>query len=273
LSLAHSKTNLLITTVLTEAYIMEFPMITLIFPAYNEAQRIASTVQEAVDYFETRKMTYEIIVSADGTDGTREKVAELGILNPHIRAIGTPERMGKGHGIREAVRISQGKFIGFSDADNKTSITELDNFLPFLQQGIDVVIGSRAYRAVIERPQPWYRRIGSKGFGVFMHLVTGMWEISDTQCGFKFFQGPVAKDLFARQQIDGYMYDVEILYIAKQSGYRLQQIPVHWRDDGDSRLQLLSGNIRNFWDVIRIRFILSKKNSKPTEALTRTSGV
>ena len=200
-------------------------------------------------------MLYEIIVSADGNDGTREIVTDMGKSNPRIRAIGSVERKGKGFGIRQAVKIAHGDIIGFADADNKTSITELEKFLPKFQEGFDVVIGSRAQvQSVIERPQPWYRRYGSKVFGVFMHLFAGLWDIGDTQCGFKFFKSRVARHLFSIQQINGYMYDVEILYLAKKNGYKIAQIPVHWHDDGDSRLELVRGNIRNFKDVISIRF-------------------
>lgn len=230
-------------------------MITLILPAYNEASRINATIAEAVGFFKSHKLSYEIIVSADGNDGTREIVAELGKTNQNITVIGSVERLGKGYGIRQAVKIAHGDIIGFADADNKTPITELNKFIPKFQEGYDVVIGSRALsQSVIERPQPWFRQIGSRGFGVFIHLVAGLWDIGDTQCGFKFFKGNVARHLFSLQQIDGYMYDVEILYLAKKAGYRIAQMPVRWRDDGDSRLELVMGNIRNFKDVLSIRF-------------------
>jgi dolichyl-phosphate beta-glucosyltransferase len=234
---------------------IETPLLTLIFPAYNEARTINNTLHETIQYLDQKQIIYEIIVSADGNDGTREIVTELCKSNPRIRVIGSSERGGKGKGIRSAVAIAQGKWIGFADADNKTPIAEFDKFIPYLKEGIEVAIGSRGYRqSFVERPQPWYRRIGSKGFGVFMHLSVGLWDIADTQCGFKFFQSEIAHDLFCRQQIDGYMYDVEILFLAKQSSYRIQQIPIRWRDDGDSRLELFRGNIRNILDVLSIRF-------------------
>jgi dolichyl-phosphate beta-glucosyltransferase len=229
--------------------------ISLILPAYNEAARIEGTVNSAVKHFENLGLDYEIIVSADGDDGTRELVSRMSLANSRLMAIGGVERRGKGYGIRQAVAIANGEVIGFVDADDKTPFTEFDKFLPYLQDGWEVVIGSRGQpKSVIERPQPWYRRIGSKGFGVFMHVVTGLWDIADTQCGFKFFKGEIAKDLFARQKIDGYMYDVEILYLARRAGYHIQQVPVRWRDDGDSRLDLIAGNIRNVQDIFKIRF-------------------
>jgi dolichyl-phosphate beta-glucosyltransferase len=228
--------------------------ITLILPAYNEVARIENTVNEAITYFETKAFDYEIIVSADGADGTRDVVARMAETNSRLKVIGNVERRGKGYGIRQAVAIARGNIIGFVDADNKTPITELDKFIPHFTTEVEVIIGSRALlESIIEHPQPFYRQLGSRGFAIFMHLVVGLWDIPDTQCGFKFFRGDVARGLFARQKIDGYMYDVEILYLAQCSGCRIQQIPVRWRDDGDSRLNLVAGNIRNVRDVLNIR--------------------
>jgi dolichyl-phosphate beta-glucosyltransferase len=175
--------------------------------------------------------------------------------DPCLKVIGSTERRGKGHGIRQAVLLAQGKVIGFSDADNKTPISEFEKVEPHLRQGCDIVIGARALRnSKIERAQPLYRRLGSLGFHAIMHAIVGLPGIVDTQCGFKSFQRPVALDLFKRQKIDGYMFDVEILYLAQKAGYRIVQVPIRWRDDGDSRLVLLGGNLQNVKDIVRIRF-------------------
>ena len=230
------------------------PDISLILPAYNEAGRIAGTIGEAVAYFASRGYTYEILVAADGEDGTREIVSGLGQKDPAIRAFGAPGRNGKGRGIRQAVAMATGAIVGFADADNKVPIEEYDKLAPFLAEGFPIAIGSRAVaRAAILRSQPWYRRIGGRGFRVFMRMATGLREISDTQCGFKFFHGDVARRLFALQKIDGYMYDVEILLLAQYLGYRVREVPIRWRDDGDSRLQLVRGNLRNLRDILRLR--------------------
>ena len=228
------------------------PDISLILPAYNEARVIPVTIGEAVRYFESRKLRYEIIVAADGGDGTREVVREMARTNPALQATGAEARRGKGLGIREAVAVASGAIIGYADADNKVPIEEFDKFLPGLQAGIEAVIGSRNKGATIEQAQPLYRRVGSKGFHYFMQTLVGLPGINDTQCGFKFFQYEVAKQLFRRQKIDGYMFDVEILAIARRLGYRIEQVPIRWRDDADSRLELVSGNLRNVRDIFRI---------------------
>jgi len=234
------------------------PYLTLILPAFNESRTIASTISKTIAYFDERGYTYQIIVAADGTDGTRELVAKLGLSNPRIQVTGHAERLGKGRGVREAVGMANGEIIGYADADYKVPIEEFDKIDPLLKE-FDVVTGSRALnRALIERKQPLYRRVGSRGFAVFMQTVVGLRGITDSQCGFKFFRRLVALELFRCQKIDGYMFDVEILALAKLFGHRIQEVPIRWHDDGDSRLQLLSGNLRNVADILRIRLSRSE---------------
>ncbi len=184
-------------------------------------------------------------MAADGTDGTREVARDLAARHPEIKVIGSPERRGKGLGIRQGVRLAAGDVIGFTDADNKTPITEFDKLEGPLSAGHEVVIGSRGLReSRIERPQALYRRVGAKAFSVFMHATVGLGDIIDSQCGFKFFQADVARELFALQQIDSYMFDVEILFLARLRAYRITQVPIQWRDDGDSRWPVVSGSVR-----------------------------
>jgi dolichyl-phosphate beta-glucosyltransferase len=230
-------------------------LVSVVIPAFNEAARINTTIEEALSYFRGKAIPCEVIVSADGNDGTRESARALSAQHPEIKVIGQDSRRGKGRGIRDGVGLCRGDVIGFIDADNKTPITEFDKVERQLADGHDLVIGSRAlHGSQIEQAQPLYRRIGSRGFGLFMHTCVGLTGITDTQCGFKFFRGEAARELFRLQQIDGYMFDVEILYLARQLGYRIAQVPVRWRDDGDSRLQLVAGNVRNVRDILSIRW-------------------
>ncbi len=196
-----------------------------------------------------------MIVSADGDDGTRELVAERARADRRLSVIGEPQRRGKGKGIRDGVRRARGTTIGFVDADYKTPIEEIEKLLPWLSNGYRIVIGSRALDdSRVEVPQPLYRRLGSQCFGFAMHRIVGLRGISDTQCGFKFFERAAALDLFNRQRIDGYMFDVEVLFLAEQSGYPVKEVGVRWMDDGDSRLNLIAGNWRNMLDLLSVRF-------------------
>jgi dolichyl-phosphate beta-glucosyltransferase len=137
----------------------------------------------------------------------------------------------------------------------KTPIEELDKLLPEFDNGYDVVIGSRVVAGgAVEIPQPLHRKLGSRAFALVMHGLIGLRSIRDTQCGFKFFRRQVAHDLFGRQKIDGYMFDVEVLYLAERSVYPIKEVGVRWRDDADSRFELVAGTLRNAKDILRIRF-------------------
>jgi dolichyl-phosphate beta-glucosyltransferase len=160
-----------------------------------------------------------------------------------------------GHGVRRGMRLASGEVVGFADADNKTPIEELAKLLPWLGRGFALAIGSRALaESQVEIKQPLYRQLGSRGFALAMHAIVGLRHIHDTQCGFKFFTDDAAREIFARTRIDGYMCDVEILWLAERLGYRVKEVGVRWRDDGDSRLELVRGNTRNLIELLRIRF-------------------
>jgi dolichyl-phosphate beta-glucosyltransferase len=233
----------------------EAPYLSLIVPAYNEARSIGRTLTAVQSYLDGRGLSYEIIVAADGDDGTRELVAEMARTDARLSVLGSAQRGGKGRGIRLGVARASGRVIGFCDADYKTPIEELDRLLPWLEAGWDVVIGSRCVpESRVEVAQALYRQLGSRAFALGMHLVIGLWGVHDTQCGFKFFRAEAARDLFGRGRIDGYMFDVEVLHLAQRGGYRIKEVGVRWRDDGDSRLALVSGNWRNLLDIFRIRF-------------------
>ena len=181
------------------------------------------------------------------------------------------ERSGKGRAVRESVVLARGRFIGYADADNKVPFSEYDKVRPLLAEGIEVVTGSRGLaESQIERRQPWYRQIGSRGFHAFMQTVVGLPGVHDTQCGFKFFQRQVAFELFRWQQIDGYMFDVEILALAHRFGYRIREVPIRWRDDGDSRLDLLRGNLRNVRDIFAIRLSLARLHGRRSNLAVAT---
>ena len=228
--------------------------LSIVVPAYNEAGRIVSTLEAIGAYLDARAGQGEIIVCVDGDDGTRERAVELATRDPRIAVLGSTARRGKGHGVREGVLRSAGRLIGFVDADYKTPIEELDAMLPLFSAGADVVIGSRKLAdSLIEVPQPLYRRLGSSAFNAVMRNLVGLRGIRDTQCGFKFFRRDVAHRIFAMQQVDGYMFDVEILRLATLLGYMIREVPVRWRDDGDTRYNPVAGTIRNARELLRIR--------------------
>lgn len=229
------------------------PLVSLIFPAYNERRRILKTIQDAVSFFESRNLSFEIIVAADGNDGTGDLVRKSYEGDARLVVLESNERRGKGDGIRRAIQVAQGQFIGYSDADGKTPFVEFGRFLPALQEGTQLVIGNRWHEQKGDPTRKWYRKIGSIVFVKLMQTVVGLRGIQDTQCGFKFFSAQAAKILFSSLSVSGYMFDVEILLKAKRLGYSVAQVPVSFQDDLDTRLNLWTGNLANIRDILKLK--------------------
>jgi len=242
-------------------------MLTLILPAYNEATHIAATLFHAVTVLQARGIDYEILVPIEGTDHTRGIISMRSKRNPRIRGLWKSwphePRQGKGAAIQRAVREATGDIIGYMDADGKTSLEHYaTEVVPLLQAGYDLVIGSRVLRgACIAQPQAWYRRWGSRGFRWALHALIGLRDIPDTQAGYKFFRREAALDLFQDLRITGYLFDIELLLKARQKGYRLAQIPITWRDDGDSRLTL-GWMVRTLGDLVRLWWASSTERGR-----------
>ena len=229
--------------------------LSVVLPAYNEAQSIRSTLTAMRTFLDRQGYAYEIIVAADGDDETPEIVGEMARDWPALKLTAEAGRHGKGHGLRRGMRLATGEIVGFIDADYKTPIDEITGFLPWFEAGYDLVAGSRGLAdSRVEIKQPLYRQLGSRAFGIVMHALIGLNHIRDTQCGFKFFTRACALEIFRNTRIDGYMCDVEILWLAERLRYRVKEVGIRWRDDGDSRLQLVQGNVRNTLDLLRIRF-------------------
>lgn len=148
---------------------------------------------------------------------------------------------------------AQGKYLLFNDADFSTPIGELDKILPDFSQGYDLVIGSRALQSSsILQKQPWFRQNMGKVFNLLVRLL-GLAKIKDTQCGFKCFTDSAAKDIFKLQKLDGFCFDVEVLNIAKQLGYKIKEVPVVWINRIDSRVGIVKDSLRMFFDLLRIK--------------------
>ncbi len=239
--------------------------LSLILPAFEEERTIAAELRALRAFFEGRGEPFELLVVADGNDATADEARRATPNDGTVVVIESRARLGKGHAIRRGVGIARYARIGYVDADGKTPITEYDAIARWLDAGDTIVIGTRhAPGARIEREQRWYRRLGSRGFRSLVRGL-GLSDLSDTQCGFKFFRADVARALFAQSHIDGYMFDVEILALARRAGHRIREVPVCWSDDGDSRLELVRGNAANLRDLVRIRRSLrASATSRPS---------
>ena len=230
--------------------------ISVIIPAYNEEKRIAFTLEKSIDFLQQRSWQYELLPVDDGSrDATVERIAEVAREFPQVRCVLNGQNRGKGYSIRHGLEEAQGNFIGFMDADYKTDIAALDHAMELLESGACGVIGDRTLgKSEIARERKRYREMGSIVFCRGLQMLMGLRGYDDTQCGFKFFRAEVMRDLFSRQKVEGYMFDVEILLLAGKLGYALERIPVKWSFDPDSRFNPVTGMIRNLGELARIRW-------------------
>jgi dolichyl-phosphate beta-glucosyltransferase len=219
--------------------------LTVVIPAYNEAERIPATLTAVADYLAGRGEGFELVVVDDGSeDGTGEVVRAWSEERSRSGREEAPARVvrieheGKGAAVAAGVRAAAGRLVLMSDADLSTPIEEWPRLRAELANGAKVAIGSRQMAgARIERHQPWARHQLGLLFGWLVRRLFPMGVI-DSQCGFKAFEAAAAKELFAEARTRGYCFDVEIILRARARGYGVAEVPVRWRNHPDSRVKL-----------------------------------
>lgn len=228
--------------------------ISVIVPAYNEENRIVKSLIEIDNYLKDKFNTYEIIVIDDGSlDGTKRVVEGLKKDVPNLKIISNTKNTGKGYSVKKGVLSSRGELILFTDADLSTPIEELEKLKKELKNGFDIVIASRASKMsrVLKR-QNIVREYMGKVFNFFVRLIV-VKDFRDTQCGFKLFRRDAAMDIFERQKINGFSFDVEIIYLAKKLGYKIKDVPVAWINSPQSKVKMFSSSLDMLFDVLRMR--------------------
>ena len=229
--------------------------LSVIIPAYNEARRLPKTLEKIDEYLRKQTYDYEIIVVNDGSkDGTATVVKNLMPKVKNLRLIDNEENHGKGYVARQGMLTASGEYRVFTDADNSTSIDQVEKMWPEFKKGYDIVIGSRDIEgATLDPPQPFLRNvILGKGFKLFRKIMIGLWKIEDTQCGFKGFTKVATEKIFPKCKIDRFAFDPEILVIANKFGYKIKEIPIHWKNDPESKVKFKS-IIKMAIDLIKIR--------------------
>ncbi|MEN6295607.1 MAG: dolichyl-phosphate beta-glucosyltransferase [Chloroherpetonaceae bacterium] len=225
--------------------------ISIVIPAYNEEERLPTTLRTIIDYFENLSKEYEIIVVDDGSQDNTAEIAQH--FNPRVNVIKLPKNSGKGAAVREGISHAQGDFILFSDADLSTPITEFHKLQESLENGSHIAIGSRAIdSSLIKVHQPFYREFMGKTFNKIVRALV-LRGIQDTQCGFKMFKNSVAKQIFSLAKIDGFGFDVEILYLAHKMNFKIDEIPVEWRNDTKSKISPVYDSLKMFFEILKIR--------------------
>jgi len=230
---------------------MDEKLISLIIPVYNEEERISRSLEKVLDFFRMHNFRYEIVVVDDGsTDNT---LAELEKFSAEIKVISYKPNRGKGAAVRTGMLSAKGDIRVFSDADLSTPIHEIFKLIEKINLGADVCIGSRAIDpSLIKLHQPFYREFMGKTFNKFVKAFV-MKGIDDTQCGFKGFTSKAAELIFPKTKIDGFSFDVEILYLAKKLGLRIEQVPVEWYNDRRTKVNPIRDSFEMFLELFKIR--------------------
>jgi dolichyl-phosphate beta-glucosyltransferase len=233
--------------------------LSIVVPAYNEEKRLGTTLDRLTAYMGAQGYSYEILVVDDGSvDGTVDLIRERARRRGDIRLVKNAVNRGKGYSVRHGIEEARGEYSLFSDADLSTPIEDVEKLFPKLKKGFDVAIGSRALKeSDVRVHQPWYRELMGKTFNKIVRLIV-LHGIKDTQCGFKLFKTSVAKEVFSRQRIERFSFDVEALFIAQKRGYRIAEVPVTWYNSPSSTVSVMSDPIRMFTDVVRIRYYALK---------------
>ena len=232
--------------------------LSVIIPAYNEEKRLTKTLENIDEYLVKQEYDYETLVVNDGsTDKTAQVTEGLELRIKNLRLVDNKKNNGKGYVVRQGMLEAKGDFRLFTDADNSTSIEQIEKMWPEFEKGADVIIGSRDIKgAVLDPPQPWLRHIIlGEGFKLYRKIIAGLWNIQDSQCGFKCFKKEVAEKVFPKCKINRFAFDPEILIIAQKMGYKIKEIPVYWKNDPESKVKA-KWMVNMAIDLLKIRWNL-----------------
>ncbi len=241
------------------------PELSVVIPAFREVRRLPPNLPRVAAYCDALALAagYEVLVVIErGDDGTLEAARETAAPFPHLRVIDNGPQRGKGYAVRSGMRRARGRFVIFMDADLSTPLAEVARFLAYFaaHPAVDVLIGNRRHAdSRIGRAQgPIRRHLGA----VFSQLVRGRvlpgaW--TDTQCGFKAFRAGAAREIFARQTLDGFSFDVEVLALAAGLGLRVEDLPVEWHDADATRVRLWRDGWTMLRDLYMVRTLVTRR--------------
>ncbi len=226
--------------------------LSIVIPAHNEERRLPAALEKIHAFLQKQPYAAEIIVVENGSrDATIEVARSYAERIPCLRVLQVTER-GKGLAVRAGMLAARGEYRFFADTDLSMPIEEVNNFLPPKLQRPDVVIGSREAPGAVRYDEPVYRHLIGRIFNTMVRWMA-LPGLQDTQAGFKLFRGDVVERVFPLQTLIGMSFDVEVLFIARQMGYKIVEVPIHWFFNPDSRVRLVDDSLRMAVDLLQIR--------------------
>ncbi len=233
------------------------PAYSVVIPAFNEAARIGETLRLTIAYLTAHTPESELIVVNDGSTDDTSRVAREALNGANLRTElleNFPNR-GKGAAVRRGLLAARQPIGLFFDADLSTPLEETPKLIePVAAGAVDIAFGSRALnRRLIGNRQPWRREQGGRVFNLLVRLATGL-PFWDTQCGFKAFRLEVCRPILQAARLDGFAFDVELLFLAQQAGLRLHEIPVRWNHHDGSKVDFVRDSLRMLREVAALRW-------------------
>lgn len=228
------------------------PFLSVIIPAHNEEQRLPTSLEQIFSFLHSQAYSSEVLVVENGSsDRTLEIAHSFSRRFPQLRVLQSNQR-GKGLAIQQGMLAAHGAYRFMCDADLSMPFEQVNRFLPPALSGFDIAIGSREAPGAVRYNEPPYRHWGGRGINLIIRLLA-LPGLRDTQCGFKCFRAAVADDLFSVQTLPGWSFDIEILYIARQRGYRITEVPIDWYHSPESKLSVWSDALQMILDIFSIR--------------------
>jgi dolichyl-phosphate beta-glucosyltransferase len=228
------------------------PLLSIIIPAHNEQTRLPRTLEQVFAFLGSQRYEAEVLVVENGSTDDTSKIAD-GFARQHknLRLITTQDR-GKGLAVRLGMLAASGEYRFMCDADLSMPIEEVNRFLPPGLTDFDVAIGSREVQGAVRYGEPLHRHLGGRVMNLAIRLLI-LPQLQDTQCGFKCFRAGVVQDLFGHQTLNGWSFDVELLYIAARRKYRMVEVPIDWYYRPESKVSAVRDAPRMLRDVLLIR--------------------
>ena len=236
---------------------MATPFLSLVIPAHNEERRLPVALQALASFFKDQSYSYEVLVVENGSsDRTLEVARSYMSAMPYLRVVAEEQR-GKGLAVKRGMLEARGEYRFYCDVDFSMPVTEINRFFPPVLQGADIAIASREAHGAKRYGEPLYRHLMGRVFNTMVRWMA-LPGLQDTQCGFKCFRAEVVESIFPRQTLNGWSFDVEVLFIARRWGYRIYEVPIPWHYNERSQVRM----VQDSWNTARDLLDIRRKTSR-----------